>query len=63
MWMEEKKKELGTFLVQVQYCQNATWQGEIVWTEKNQRQRFRSDLELLRLMDSALEQSIQASEG
>lgn len=63
MLMKENKKEQGTFLVQVQYCQNATWQGEIVWAEKNQRQRFRSDLELLRLIDSALEQSIQASEG
>ena len=56
---EKKKKDLGTFQIEVQYCQNATWQGEIVWAEKNQRQRFRSDLELLRLMDSALAQSIR----
>ena len=49
-----KTGEIGTFLVRVKYRQNATWQGEIVWVEGNQRQYFRSALELLKLIDSAL---------
>jgi len=38
----------------VQYLENSTWQGEIVWAEKNESLKFRSALELLKIMDSAL---------
>ena len=38
----------------MQYRQNATWQGTVVWTEKEETKRFRSALELLKLMDSAI---------
>lgn len=44
----------ATFIIQVQYRQNATWQGKIVWAEENKTQHFRSALELVKLMDSAL---------
>ena len=44
----------GTFAVHVQYLENSTWQGEIVWAEKNESLKFRSALELLKIMDSAL---------
>lgn len=40
----------------VLYQQNNTWQGEVLWAERNERQNFRSTLELMRLMDSALEE-------
>ncbi len=43
----------ATFLVHVQYRQNATWQGEIFWAERQRIQTFRSALELLKLFDSA----------
>ncbi len=43
----------ATFLVHVQYRQNATWQGEIFWAERQRLQTFRSALELLKLFDSA----------
>ena len=43
-----------TFEITVRFRQNATWQGHILWTEKNQRQNFRSVLEMLKLMDEAL---------
>ncbi|MCL2226798.1 MAG: hypothetical protein FWB97_04120 [Oscillospiraceae bacterium] len=43
-----------TFEVSVIFQQNATWQGHILWAEKNLRQSFRSVLEMLRLMDEAL---------
>ena len=44
----------GTFVVHVQYLESSTWQGEIVWAEKNESLKFRSALELLKIMDSAL---------
>jgi hypothetical protein len=43
-----------TFEIAVRFRQNATWQGQIVWVEKNLKQNFRSVLEMLRLMDEAL---------
>ena len=46
--------EKGTFVVHVQYLESSTWQGEIVWAEKNESLKFRSALELLKIMDSAL---------
>jgi len=52
----QKKGEKGTFVVQVQYRQHATWQGKVLWAEKNETQQFRSALELLKLIDGALEE-------
>ena len=44
----------GTFEISVKFMQNSTWQGQIHWLEKNQKQNFRSALEMLKLMDEAL---------
>jgi len=44
----------STFEITVRFRQNATWQGQIFWAEKNVRQNFRSVLEMLKLMDEAL---------
>jgi len=44
-----------TFEISVKFQQNSTWQGQILWAEKNMKQSFRSVLEMLRLMDEALE--------
>lgn len=61
--MQEKQQEATkkeargskcTFEVMVRYRQNATWQGQIHWLEKNLQQSFRSVLEMLKLMDEAL---------
>ena len=43
-----------TFEITVGFRQNATWQGHILWIEKNIKQNFRSVLEMLKLMDEAL---------
>lgn len=51
--------DLATFVIHVRYRQNATWQGEVVWADTNKRCGFRSALELLKLMDSALEETGQ----
>ena len=44
----------ATFEMRVLFRQHASWQGELLWMEKNTRQSFRSVLELITLMDSAL---------
>ena len=45
-----------TFVVRVLCRQNNTWQGEVLWAEQNEKQYFRSALELMELMDSAMEE-------
>ena len=52
----------GTFEISVKFTQNSTWQGEIHWVEKNQKQNFRSALEMLKLMDEALAESADGSQ-
>lgn len=49
-----KPRGRETFVIQILNQQNATWQGLITWTEKQQTQPFRSALEMIKLMDSAL---------
>lgn len=46
---------LATFNVRVVFRQNASWQGTVRWAETGQEDSFRSALELLFLMHSALE--------
>lgn len=53
----EQKGEKATFVVHVQFRQNSTWQGNLVWAEKKKTKNFRSALELLKLIDSALDES------
>lgn len=50
-----ERGRLATFFIHVQYRQNATWQGEAAWVEQGKVRLFRSDLELLKLMDNAFE--------
>ena len=44
----------ATFEVRVVYRQHSSWQGVIIWLDRNLVQNFRSVLELIQLMDSAL---------
>ena len=59
--MEQAEKNVkgnkATFIVQVQYRQNATWQGQVTWSERNVTKHFRSALELIKLIDSATEEA------
>jgi hypothetical protein len=50
----------GTFIVQVLNNKNATWQGTVNWIDERRTQPFRSTLELLKLIDSALEEAASA---
>lgn len=38
----------------VLFCQNASRQGSVMWLEEGREENFRSVLELLLMMDSAL---------
>ena len=59
----EQKGSIGTFVVHVKYRQHSTWQGEVVWAEKGEKKSFRSALELLKLIDGALESDTEIEEG
>ena len=45
---------LATFSVRILFRQNASWQGTVKWLEGGMEESFRSALELILLMDSAL---------
>lgn len=53
----EVTAEKSTFIVQVLFRQNATWQGKVKWVETGEETNFRSTLELLKLMDEAITKS------
>lgn len=45
----------ATFVIRVQHRQHSSWQGELTWVDKQKKEYFRSALELVRLIDGALE--------
>lgn len=47
----------STFLVEVKFQRNATWQGTVKWMEEKKTQDFRSMLELIKLIDETLHNS------
>ena len=51
---EFRKGQTATFAVKVLFRQNASWQGSVIWQEGGREQSFRSVLELIFLLDSAL---------
>ena len=46
--------KLATFAVRILFRQNTSWQGSVTWLEGRTDESFRSVLELILLMDSAL---------
>lgn len=56
--MREKIRMKGkeTFVVQINSQEKGTWQGQVTWLDESKSMGFRSMLELIRLMDSALNQ-------
>lgn len=53
--MVQNENAQAKFIIHVQFRQNATWQGTIEWVDENRMQRFRSTLEMLKLMEEALD--------
>lgn len=60
-----RKKRLinnTTFIVEVKSTQHNTWQGVVSWVEENKKENFRSALELIKLLDSAIGQEEENNE-
>jgi len=55
----KKMVKKPSFLIQMLDNQNMTWQGAITFLDTNQKLPFRSLLELLKLMDSAISPTAQ----
>lgn len=53
---QPKEGKLATFAIRILFRQNASWQGSVTWLEGKREETFRSVLELIFLMDSALEE-------
>ena len=51
----QKSGRKATFVLRLLFRQNASWQGSVTWCEGKMEESFRSVLELLLLMDSALD--------
>ena len=49
-----KRGDKATFCLNVRFRRNSSWQGTLNWLENGSKQNFRSVLELIVLMDSAL---------
>jgi hypothetical protein len=50
--------KVATFVTKVLFRQNASWQGSVSWLEGQREEAFRSVLELLFLIDSAISEEI-----
>ena len=48
------ENQKGTFIVKINHTDNASWQGQVTWADKNITKNFRSTLELIKLMDGAI---------
>ncbi len=56
-------KKSNAFLIQVIGEENATWQGKITWLNQKETENFRSMLEMVRLIDTILEEESHAQTG
>ena len=50
-----RKGRLATLSVKVIFRQNTSWQGSVAWLDEQKEQSFRSVLEFIMLLNSALE--------
>lgn len=51
--MEESKK--STFIIHISQSENASWQGQVTWADKNETRNFRSALELIKMIDGVVQ--------
>lgn len=45
-----------TFVLEITDNQNQSWQGQVMWTQGQKKESFRSVMELLHLLDSVVNQ-------
>lgn len=58
-----KKKKGNSFIVEIKSNEGSTWQGRVTWVDEQRSQSFRSALELIKLMDSAMAEPEPAFAG
>ncbi len=51
---ELNRGKMATFIIRVNSRQSSTWQGDIIWAEKNKNEKFSSVSELLTLIQNVL---------
>lgn len=63
--MEKLSGKIGgsTFLIRIYFKQHANWQGTIQWLEANKTIPFRSVLELISLLNEAVDKNSPADDG
>ncbi len=52
--MSDTKKE-ATFVVRVNKSENGSWQGQVTWADRDEKISFRSAMELVSAIDTALD--------
>ena len=55
---ESQNGQCGTFVLRLLFRQHSSWQGSVTWLEGKGEQAFRSVLELILLMDGALNSEV-----
>ncbi len=50
------------FLISIHYFENNSWQGTIEWLDTGKKLHFRSELELLNLMNQAVQETHKDNE-
>lgn len=53
--MLKNNGDKGTFIIRVEQRQHSSWQGRITWVEEGKTENFRSALELIKMIDGALD--------
>ncbi len=53
--IQNKRGELGTFVIRISYRQNASWQGRVIHAENDTAEDFLSELELIKFIDRELQ--------
>lgn len=57
-----KHGDMGTFVIRVSHRRHGSWQGRVTYLDENKTVYFRSALELIKIMDSALEKAERMDE-
>jgi len=52
--LQLRRGQMATFELQIVFRRHSSWQGVIRWLDRQREESFRSVLELILLMDSAL---------
>lgn len=58
-----QEKNSNTFIIKILERRHSTWQGSVTWADRQQTQYFRSALELLKLIDEALDEKEELEGG